>query len=459
MRDFERRVWLVTAAAILIFAAYETVKTLLVPGMSVIVSHIITVIVAGIMTFFVSRYALARYGQALNRIERQTEMTGETNRLLSAVLATMREGVVIVDAEMNIVLYNDAAALIVRLPAGDADTGGALQSGPLQMGQRVPSVGSNITSSRSRLVDATRDPAINNAFRRALAERIAVETRVETADRTSRCFQLNVAPLGNSLAVGVFFDITQLERLERIRREFFANLSHELRTPLTAILAYAETLLTSAKDDPENYTRFLEKLHKHATHMSELISDISDLSAIESGNVKLALGPVRVRSIVAEVIALTEARRKGHDVSFKLSIPDSLYVHADHTRLEQVLYNLIDNAVKFNQPHGTVTVTAEEQDGMVAISVEDTGIGIASTDLPRVFERLYRADKSRSRKIDGTGLGLAIVKHIIQAHGGEVSARSEIGRGSRFSFTLPQSATHKLPPADNDNPVLSTARP
>lgn len=449
MKDLERRVWLATFAALSLFVVYETIKTLLFPHLSLVSSHIITVIVASVLTFFVSRYALSRYSGALSEIKRQTEMSEETNRLLSAVLATMREGVVIVNSDTRIVLYNAAAAAIFRLPAsatgessgaarslaanGTRNTESATRSDslPASYGLLRPEL------AQQRLVDATRDPAINGAFRRALEDKSSVEIRVEMADFEGRSFQLNIAPLGPRLAVGVFFDITQLERLERVRREFFANLSHELRTPLTAILAYSETLLGGAMDDRENNTRFVEKLHKHAARMSELISDISDLSAIESGQVKLTPGPVRLKNIVAEVIALLEARRSDCNVSFGVSIPDHLFVQADRTRLEQILYNLVDNAVKFNKPGGSVTVTADPGGARVAIHIQDTGTGIAAADLPRVFERLYRADKSRSQTTEGTGLGLAIVKHLVHAHGGEVSAESELGRGSRFTFTLP----------------------
>ncbi|HXG63779.1 MAG TPA: ATP-binding protein [Blastocatellia bacterium] len=449
MKDISRRVRLATIAAVAIFAIYETIKTLLFPNQSLISSHIITVIVAGVLTYFVARYALARHGAALAEIERQTEMTEETNRLLSAVLATMREGVLIVNSRLDIVLYNEAATRIVKLPANVVSK----EKAPaLPVAYRTQRADDDSSQSRQvlRLIDATRDPAINAAFRRALEERAPVESRVELAGREMRAFQLNVAPLGSGLAVGVFFDITQLERLEKVRREFFSNLSHELRTPLTAILAYAETLMTGGLDDPENNARFVEKLYKHAARMNELISDISDLSAIESGSVKLALGPVRLRAAVADVIALTESRRSDRDISFVVSVPDDLFVRADHTRLEQILNNLIDNAVKFNRANGTVTVTAEPSDGEVAIHVEDTGIGIAEADLPRVFERLYRADKSRSRKIDGTGLGLAIVKHLVQAHGGEVSAMSKVGHGSRFTFTLPLADPQEIASHENN---------
>jgi two-component system phosphate regulon sensor histidine kinase PhoR len=443
---------MVTLAAVSIFAAFEIAKTILHPDISLIDSHVITVIVVGVLAFFVSRYAFNRYSAALKETERQTVMTEETNRLLSAVLATMREGVLIVNSAMRIVVYNVAAARIVRLPdwaAGDIQGGG--ETGvPFKLLEDAAEHSSIPASPSYRLVDATRNPTVNEAFRRALAERAAVEVRVEMADRSSRSYQLNVAPLGSDLVVGVFFDITQLERLERVRREFFANLSHELRTPLTAILAYSETLLAGAIDDRENNTRFIEKLHKHAARMNELISDISDLSAIESGSMKLALGPVHLKGVISEVIALTEARHGDSNVSFAVSVPEQLIVQADRSRLEQILYNLIDNAVKFNRPGGSVAVWAEETPPLVAVRVEDTGAGIAATDLPRVFERLYRTDKSRSRKVEGTGLGLAIVKHLVQAHGGEVSATSEIGRGSSFTFTLPLAPVQETAAADNN---------
>jgi two-component system phosphate regulon sensor histidine kinase PhoR len=447
MKDLARRVWLVTLAALLLFVVYETIKTLLFPRMSVVMSHVITVIVVAVLTFYVSRYALSRYNAALAEVERQTKMSEETNRLLSGVLATMREGVLIVDADMRVVLYNDAAMRVVKLPRKLSTNGAPRVSAALSADDSLSRAASALPTDAPsfRLIDVTRDPVINNAFRQALDKREAVETRIEMTDVEPRSYQLNVAPLSRALVVGVFFDITQLERLERVRREFFANLSHELRTPLTAILAYSETLLDGAIDDRDNNLRFIEKLHKHAARMSELISDISDLSAIESGQVKLEPRPVRLRSILSDVLSLAEARRGTTGVAVSVTVPDELLVMADRTRLEQILYNLVDNAIKFNRAEGRVTITTEQQNGRAAIHIEDTGVGIAAQDLPRVFERLYRADKSRSRRTEGTGLGLAIVKHLVQAHGGEITVKSELGRGSRFTFTLPLAPPQDAP--------------
>jgi two-component system phosphate regulon sensor histidine kinase PhoR len=447
MKDLARRVWVVTLAALLIFVVYETIKTALFPELSVISSHVITVIVVAVMTFFVSRYALNRYSQALSETQRQTRITQETNTLLAGVLATMREAVIIVDSQMRVALYNDAAAAMFKLPPKDAGRPHAHLSATIDDGlsEREPQVINNPTAAAGdspsyRLTSVTRDPAINSAFKSVLEDKAPVELQVQMADRDHRSFQLNVASLGD-LAVGVFFDITQLERLERVRREFFANLSHELRTPLTAMLACSETLIEGALDDPDARTRFVEVLHKHATRMSSLISDISDLSAIESGQFELTLEKLRLRRVVSEVVALAKSQKAATDISFSIAIPDSILVEADRTRLEQILYNMIDNAVKFNRPGGSVSISAEENDGSVAISIEDTGAGIAALDLPRVFERLYRGDKSRSRKTEGAGLGLAIVKHLVHAHGGELTVVSELGQGTRFTFTL-SSAAH-----------------
>jgi len=445
MQDLAKRVWLVTLTALLLFVVYETVKTLLFPNLSIITSHVITVIVVAVLTFFVSRYALGRYSLALAEIQRQISITEESNRLLGGVLATMREAVIIVDSRMRVAIFNDAATGVFRLRSGDAVGAGTAQKpnvDPVDTGKRSEAQLAPVTldlaeSNREyRLTDVTRDPAINAAFSRVLTSKAPTEIKVEMADRNHRSFQLNVAPLGKDLAVGVFFDITQLEKLERVRREFFANLSHELRTPLTAMLACSETLSNGAADDPADRTRFLETLHKHAKRMSNLISDISDLSAIESGQVQLTLKPVRLRAAVAEVLTLVESRLTDSEISFSVSIPDTIVVQADRTRLEQILYNLIENAVKFNHPGGSVKVSAEENDSQVAVVVEDTGFGIPASDLPRVFERLYRGDKSRSRKTAGTGLGLAIVKHLVHAHCGDLSVTSEVGHGSRFTFTM-----------------------
>lgn len=445
MKDLARRVWLVTLAALLIFIVYETIKTILFPNMSVISSHVITVIVVAVMTFFVSRYAFNRYSQALSETQRQTAITQEANRLLAGVLATMHESVVIVDSQMRVALYNDAAAEMFKLPKKDSSGSQSriaeIYGIPGNENPAMPASSTGVVkSSREyRLAEVTRDPTINSAFRSVLEGKASVEMRVQMADRDHRSFQLNVAQLGD-LAVGVFFDITQLERLERVRREFFANLSHELRTPLTAMLACSETLMAGAMEDPDDRKRFVEMLYKHATRMSALISGISDLSAIESGEVRLTLESLPLQRLVADTIALAKTQRSEIDIAFRISIPENVVVEADRTRLEQILYNMVDNAMKFNRPGGTVTVSAEEKDSCVAISVEDTGIGIAALDLPRVFERLYRGDKSRSQKIEGAGLGLAIVKHLVHAHGGELTVVSSLGRGSRFTFTLPRGA-------------------
>jgi two-component system phosphate regulon sensor histidine kinase PhoR len=454
MKAIAYRIGFVAFGALIVFTIDEAIEKFLVPRVTTISVHLTSIIVVAIVTYFVLRYVPARHSGALRETERQSDMTEDANRLLLPLLATMREGILLVNSRMDVILYNVAATKIVRLQTGGRQSGadaGLAKNSDSGLGltpgsgleQREGEESSN--TSRPRLIDATRDPAINDAFRQVLDEGTSVEIRVELVGRALRIYHLRVTPMGDGIAAGVFFDITELERMERVRREFFANLSHELRTPLTAILAYADTLEAGGLDDPQNSRRFIVKLHKHATRMSKLISDISDLSAIESGEIHLALEPVRLRGLVADIIALAEARGGNFAVSFCLSVPENMFVQADRTRLEQILSNLIDNAVKFNRPDGLVTVKAENVGDQAIVVIEDTGVGIPASDLPRIFERLYRADKSRSSRIEGTGLGLAIVKHLVQAHRGEITATSELGRGSRFTFTLPIAAHDEEP--------------
>jgi signal transduction histidine kinase len=347
---------------------------------------------------------------------------------------------VIVDSEMTVVMHNPAASGIIRLNReGNSTTISAVPGDSAVPGPKTarPDSLADEQPRRIRLADATRDPVIYAAFRKALEQRIDIQDRVELTARGRRNYMLTVTPLGGDLAVGVFYDVTELERLERVRREFFSNLSHELRTPLTSIVAFSETLLGGAIDDPDNKLRFVEKLHKHAVRMTALISDISDLSAIESSSIKLEPVEIKLKEAADEVVALIEPAAAAARVSLIVTVPEGCHVTADRMRLGQILHNLVDNAVKFNRPGGRVLISAEEGDEYATVSISDTGAGIPALDLPRIFERLYRVDKSRSRQVEGTGLGLAIVKHLVQAQGGEIAATSEVGHGSTFTFTMP----------------------
>lgn len=222
-----------------------------------------------------------------------------------------------------------------------------------------------------------------------------------------------------------------------MRREFFANLSHDIRTPLTSILAYVETLLDGALSDEENNVRFLEIIHRNATRLSILISDYSNLSLIESGGLKLHIEAVRLRQLMDELNMTFQSQLAANQIELKINVPESFTVHADPQRLVQVLTNLVDNAIKFNRPNGTVFIDATAKGSFSVITVRDTGSGIKPQDLPRIFERLYRADKSRTPGVGGSGLGLAIVKHLVQAHGGEVEVESTPNSGSTFRVKLP----------------------
>jgi two-component system phosphate regulon sensor histidine kinase PhoR len=247
--------------------------------------------------------------------------------------------------------------------------------------------------------------------------------------------RLGAGPLG---VVMVLHDVTALERLERMRTEFVANVSHELRTPLTAIHGYVETLLGGAIDDPRDSQRFLDVIQRHTQRLGRLLNDLTDLSNIELGRVALHFAPTSVAAVADSVIEVVRPRADGKQIALDIDVPGDLpLVHADQDRLQQILINVLDNAVKYTDAGGRVTVRARAADGAVEIAVSDTGLGIPAADLPRVTERFYRVDKARSRDLGGTGLGLAIVKHLVQVHDGDLRIESEPGRGTTVFVRVP----------------------
>jgi len=242
----------------------------------------------------------------------------------------------------------------------------------------------------------------------------------------------------NAMAEKLASDIASLERLERVRSEFLGNVSHELRTPLFSLQGFLETLMDGAVDDPNVNREFLEKAHRHADRLNILLNDLIEISAIESGEMKMSFRYFSVvdflRNIVDEMSPVATAK----NISMQLvtEFDSSAKAYGDKSRLRQVMTNLIDNAIKYTQPGGAITCRARPVRNQCEIVVEDTGCGIPTEHLSRIFERFYRVDKDRSREVGGTGLGLAIAKHIVEAHGGTLLVRSEVGKGSTFSFNV-----------------------
>src|SRR5438552_9219441 len=282
-----------------------------------------------------------------------------------------------------------------------------------------------------------------------LVSRVRVESQVlgfelELPGLDNRCLQVNATALldraGNQQGmILVFHDLTRLKQLENTRQEFVANVSHELRTPLSMIKGYVETLIHGAKDDPNVATRFLQTIEKHADRLTYLIEDLLTISRLESGQVVMNIQKVGLRTLADDVINDLQSRAVEKKVALENQVADGLIVRADAERLQQVLFNLVDNAIKYGRTEGRVCIRARPADEVFAeISVRDNGPGIPPDSLDRVFERFYRVDKARSREQGGTGLGLSIVKHIVQSHGGVVWVASELGQGTTFFFTLPR---------------------
>jgi two-component system phosphate regulon sensor histidine kinase PhoR len=381
---------------------------------------VVEIILAGLL-LIVAVVWLAKRSESRKKPEEEQTNSPENlavTSLLDATMTGMREGLLVVNRDMRVVASNPAARKLFN-----------------------PSVA---TLQSQRLTELTRNPAIYSAFLDGLKGIERSGVKVETRGPERQVFDLRVVPIGSANgngaegALGVFFDITRMERLEIVRQEFLSNVSHELRTPLTAIIAFVETLENGALEDKESCQRFLSIIRKNASRMHSLIDDILELTAIEGGNVRLGVAAVDLHMLVQDVCASLAAKAAAHNVTIKNNVEPDVMVYADERRLEQMLTNLIDNGIKFSREHGTVAISYES-DTRDKILVQDNGDGIPSQHLERLFERFYRVDRARSRDMGGTGLGLAIVKHLALLHRGEVTVTSELGKGTTFTIHLPKS--------------------
>ena len=359
--------------------------------------------------------ALEKLAARQNELERTA--TAGTNSLQS-VLGALPDGLVLVDQQRRIQLMNPQFQRLFRLPEEAIGVG---------------------------LLEIVRNAAVERAVTDAL-ESGELRTEPVTIGRDleeRREMEVTAVPFaagknGASNAVVLFRDVTQVRQVENMRRDFVANVSHELRTPLSIFRGYLETLLDDPQQPHDELVRILEVMDRHAERLTLLVEDILSLARLETPGARLDFTEVSLPDFLAGILRDWEKRFAAKAILVTLDAPADLPVlHADEHRLEEVIHNLLDNAVKYSQPEGKIRLRAERAGETVRISVADEGVGIPARDLPRIFERFYRADKARSRQIGGTGLGLSIVKHIAQLHGGTVEAASEPGRGATISIVLP----------------------
>jgi two-component system phosphate regulon sensor histidine kinase PhoR len=398
-------------------------------------------------------------GSIMRELRQRVESTRRARSEIETILASMAEGVVAVDAEERVILMNHAASRLLALDA-------PLAPGALLWEQlRFPELERGLRSALAGEGEWHTDASSPRGDGRMLALSVAPVGREERAESPLQPKALTNGrerPSSNGAeeafadeltaeearldapgellgAVALLSDVTAIRRLEQMRIDFVANVSHELRTPLSAVMGALETLVDPQQDESTRQ-RFLDIASRNAARLQAIVADLLDLSAIEAESDRMPLSPTRIHApLKAAASALSgAAESKGLELVLP-SAPDApVLVNGNSQRLEQVFTNLLENAIKYTPSGGRVSVHVRATPREVVVDVEDTGIGIPSMSLPRVFERFYRVDRSRSREMGGTGLGLAIVKHVMRAHGGTVDVKSEEGRGSTFTITLPR---------------------
>ena len=357
---------------------------------------------------------IGRLGHTFNEMslmlkKMMTTIDDERSKL-ATVLSSLTDGIVMTDPEGSIVLANPAAERLFTFNEAKAK------------GQP--------------LIKVVHDYEIDEVLKKCL--RTSREQTAQLDSSTGRFLRVIAVPLlaGKSRgALLLFQDLTEMRSLQTMRREFVGNISHELRTPLAAIKAIVDTLQDGAIDDKQAARDFLNKVDVEVDGMTQIVAELTELSRIETGRVKLKLEPVNLNLLVKEVITRLSPQAERHKVALLTELSSDLpFVQADKERIQQVMLNIVHNAIKFTPSGGKVVISTEQSRESVIAKVSDTGIGISKEDLPHIFERFFKADKSRSNS--GTGIGLAIAKHTVQAHRGNIWAQSEEGKGSTFSFSL-----------------------
>jgi two-component system, OmpR family, phosphate regulon sensor histidine kinase PhoR len=358
---------------------------------------------------------IAALGTSLNAmaqtISEKIHALSDGKQQLELILEAMKPGVMVLDRDARITLANSS---LRQLVGTDRD-----------LFRRTP-------------LEVLRRPELDDAVHAVLAGAAAQVLEIDAGN--SRILQANVAPVSNVLGnidsvVVVFNDLTDIRRTERMRRDFVANVSHEFKTPLTSIRGYTETLLSGAKDDPKIAVDFLSTIERNAQHLEALVSDLLTLAKLEA-EVPAKREEFDLKPLIQEQLSTRAKTLREADIAAFAECEET-QIHADRSRLTTALSNLIDNAIHYNKPGGEIRISAEVQGGTLRLAVSDTGTGIPSEEVPRIFERFYRVNKARSRDSGGTGLGLSIVKHAIESQGGTVGVISRLGTGSTFTIHLP----------------------
>jgi len=329
------------------------------------------------------------------------------------IFSAMQDGLLVVDSDRRLILANETFRKLFVLPE---------------------------TSAGAPLLEIVRDPTLDRLIADAL--RAGEPRRTELARADSQ-LELNAVPTRNEAGeitgvVILFHDITQLKQLDQIRSDFVANVSHELRTPLSILRGYIETLREHPKLSRQESAGILDVMERHSERLGLIVEDLLTLAQLESGNSNLQWSDLQLSELFSGVMRDWENKFAKKQLKVVVDLPRDLpIIRADEARLREIFDNLLDNAVKYSREMGEIRLQAGRRNDQIVVSVTDNGIGIGREDLPRIFERFYRADKARSRELGGTGLGLAIVKHITQLHGGRVEAESELGRGTTIRVMLP----------------------